>query len=166
MHRSRSPKILVSLFALAAWLLAGTAAARPPGPPPDGGPGGRGGMQEGRLERLVEELALEESTRVAVDAVLDTSRVRGREIRRRLRAAHDEMRALLESAEPDEATIFAQVDTISALEAEVEKNRLGTLIRVRALLSDEAREQLLKSMQRGPPDRSRRRERRPPDGPR
>lgn len=162
MHRIRSRNLVASTLAIVSLFMVGTAMARPPGPPPGGGPGG---SNEGRLERLVEELALEESTRAEVDALLDASRVSGRAIRRRLRAAHDEMRALLESPEPDEATIFAHVEAISALQAEMEKNRLGTLIRVRALLSPEAREQLLEKMRRGPPDRPRR-DGRPPAGPR
>ena len=110
---------------------------------------------ENRLEGLVEELGLDEATLAKVDEVLDASRDRGRKLHRELREAHDQMRVLLDASSPDEAAIFAQVDVISGLRAELEKNRLGTLIRVRALLTPEARDRLLESMKRHPPHRRR-----------
>lgn len=123
------------------------ASARPPG----GLVGGRGGpcgpphadAGTGRLEGLVEQLGLDETTLAAVDAEIDASRVHGRELRRQLRSAHDEMRSLLEAEAPDEDAIYAQVDVITAYEAAAQKNRLGTLFRVRALLPPDARERLI-----------------------
>lgn len=129
--------------------------ARPPHGGPPEGPPGLGGQ---RLEGLVEQLGLDEPTLAAVDDLLDASRVRSRELRRALRDAHSRMRALLEADEPDEATIFAQVDVISGLQAEREKNRLGTLLRVRQLLTPHDRARLLERMRAGdhrpPPRRS------------
>jgi Spy/CpxP family protein refolding chaperone len=142
MPRSRTLALL--LAALIALVLAASAEARPPGPP-------GGGMGGERLEGLVDQLGLDAKTLAAVDEVLDASRLRGRELRRQLREAHDRMRTLLEAQEPDADAIYAQVDVISALEAEAQKNRLGTLLRVRALLPPDARERLLGLMQaRGP----------------
>jgi len=136
----RSRPVALLLAAVAALLLAVGAEARPPGPP-------GGGMGGERLEGLVDQLGLDAKTLAAVDEVLDASRVRGRELRRQLREAHRRMRTLLEGQEPDEDTIFAQVDVISELEAEAQKNRLGTLLRVRALLPPDARDRLLALMQ-------------------
>jgi len=121
---------------------------------PGGGPGER--MSENRLESLVEELGLEEAKLEQVDEILDASRTRGREIRRELRQAHERMRGLLEASAPDEGAIFAQVDVISSLQGDQEKNRLGTLIRVRALLSEDERGRLLDKMKRRPPPPRRR----------
>lgn len=145
-----SRTLALLLAALAALVLALGAEARPPGPPPGRGMGGE------RLEGLVDQLGLDAETLAAVDEVLDASRVHGRELRRQLREAHDRMRTLLEAQDPDADTIFAQVDVISALEAEAQKNRLGTLLRVRALLPPDARDRLLALMQaRGPGSRRR-----------
>jgi len=150
--------MLVSLVTAAVLALPIAAAARPPGgPPPGGGPGGGppGAMSENRLERLVEELGLDKATLAAVDELLDASRIRGRKLHRDLREAHDRMRGLLDASSPDEVAIFAQIDVISGLQGKLEKNRLGTLIRVRALLSPEARGRLLEAMKRRPPPRHR-----------
>lgn len=122
-------------------------------------------MSENRLEGLVEKLGLDEATLAAVDAVLDASRDRGRKLRRNLREAHDQMRGMLDASSPDEAAIFAQIDVISGLQGDLEKNRLGTLIRVRALLSPEARGRLLESMKKRPSRRRRPEGGPPPDRP-
>ncbi len=164
MPRRHSKQVWVSLAAAVLLILPLAAGARPPGGamPGGGGPGGGapgggppGAMSENRLEGLVEELGLDTATLAKVDEVLDASRDRGRKLHRDLRSAHDEMRSLLDVSSPDEAAIFAQIDVISGLQGELEKNRLGTLIRVRALLSPEARGRLLESMKRRPSHRHR-----------
>lgn len=151
LHNNR---ILASLLATAVLALAASATARPAGDAPPmhgGGPGGA--MSENRLEGLVEELELDDATLAAVGEVLQASRERGREFRRGLREARDRMRGLLDASSPDETAIFTQVDVISGLRGDLEKNRLGTLIRVRALLSPEARARLLEAMKKRPSHR-------------
>jgi len=165
MPRRRIKIALVSLVAAATLALPVVAAARPPGGPPPPGRGPAGAMSENRLEGLVEKLGLDEATLVEVDALLDASRDRGRKLRRNLREAHDQMRGLLDASSPDEAAIFAQIDVISGLRGDLEKNRLGTLIRVRALLSPEARGRLLESMKKRPSPRRRPEGGPPPDRP-
>ena len=169
MPRAGNKSVLVGVVAAAILAFPVVAAARPPGGPPpgDGGPGGGppGAMSENRLEGLVENLGLDDATLAAVDEILDASRDRGRKLRRDLREAHDQMRGLLDAPSPDEAAIFAQIDVISGLQGSVEKNRLGTLIRVRALLSPEARARLLDLMKRRPPPHRRPEGGPPPDRP-
>lgn len=165
LHLTRGRTALAAL-ALLLLLLPLGAVARPSGPPPPGGapPGASRGQQssENRLEGIVERIGLDEKTLAAVDGVLDASRTRGRTLRRDLREAHEVLRGLLDAATPDETAIFAQVDRISGLQGEMEKNRLGTLIRVRALLSPDARERLLEAMKKERPPRRRRHEGPPP----
>jgi len=165
MPRPRNKRVLISLVAAALLALPVAAAARPPGGPPPPGGGPPGAMSENRLEGLVERLGLDEATLSEADEVLDASRGRGRSLRRRLREAHGQMRGLLDASSPDEAAIFSQVDVISGLQGELEKNRLGTLIRVRALLSPEARDRLLDSMKKRPSPRRRPEGGPPPDRP-
>jgi len=159
-------KLLLSL-ALALALASGSAAEgdrgpRPgPGGPPPGGPGGPPGD---RLERLVEGIDLDPETLATVDGLIDDARVKQRQLRRDLRAAHSRMRGLLETPEPDESAILGQAETIGQLETELSKSRLRTLLRVRAALPEDARARLLERMQQRRP-RPPGRERRGPPGP-
>lgn len=66
---------------------------------------------------------------------------------RQIRAAHEAMRGLLEAAEPDEEAILAQADAIGALRTELDKDRLVTLLRIRARLSPEQREPLTQQLE-------------------
>ena len=113
---------------------------------PGGGPGHG-------LERMLEELGLDDETLAAVDRVLDEARTRRREQHRAVRDAHEAMRALLDQAEPDETAILAQADAIGALELEAKKSRLRTLLQVRKLLPERARARLLEQMREGPHQR-------------
>jgi Spy/CpxP family protein refolding chaperone len=112
--------------------------AQPPGPPRPHGP-----PHEARLEHLVESIGLDEKTLTEVYKVIDASKAEHRELRRKLREVHDRMHSLLEQKEPDEAAVMAQADTIGALETEIQKQRLRTVLQVRALLTPEQRAKLL-----------------------
>lgn len=151
--------LLASAFIPMILVLAMAASARPPGPPP-GGPGGA--PDERRLEGLVEELGLDAETLEAVDEILDASRDRRRDLGRQLRSAHEKMRSLLEAEEPNQEEIFGQIDALSLLEAQAQKNRVGTLLQVRALLPKEARARLVELMKRRGPEGRRGKHRPPP----
>jgi Spy/CpxP family protein refolding chaperone len=106
------------------------------------GHGGKGA----RLERALESLELDEAKRAEVFGVIDAARPAGREIRERTRAAHQEMRALLESPDASEEAVLAKADAIGALHTELRKQELRTLLQVRALLSPEQQAQLAEAM--------------------
>jgi Spy/CpxP family protein refolding chaperone len=111
--------------------------AHPPGPSLGPGPHG------GRLKQLIADLGLDEKTLTEVNQILEASQTEHQELRRQLREAHEHMRTLLEQAEPDEVMVMAQADAIGALETEAQKQRLRTILRVRAFLTPAQRAKLL-----------------------
>jgi Spy/CpxP family protein refolding chaperone len=118
------------------------ATAEPGGPPPFGGPRG-----PAPIERALESIDLPADVRVQIDALLDASHSQRRVVHRELRKAHAEMKALLEAEEPEEATILSQADRIGELQTALEKDRLSTLLRIRALLTPEQRDALTRALE-------------------
>ena len=137
--------MFVAVFTLCEW--GGWAAggwAQPPGPSARHAPPGS------RLERLVEELGLDERTLARADAIIDASRAKKRTLRRQLREAHQHMRSMLEEETPRETALLEQVERIGGLRTELRKEQLKTMLRVRALLSPEQRATLLERLNKGP----------------
>ena len=137
--------LLVAVFTLcewSGWAMGGW--AQPPGPSARHAPPGS------RLERLVEELELDERTLARVDAIIDTSHAKKRTLRRQLREAHEQMRSMLEEEAPRETALLEQVDRIGRLRTELRKEQLKTMLRVRALLSPEQRAKLLEQFNKRP----------------
>jgi Spy/CpxP family protein refolding chaperone len=108
---------------------------------------GRHGMRgEARLEKHLDELGLEPAQKEKVRTILDASK-QAREARReQMRAAFQQMRALLDQDAPDEAAVMAQADKIGALHTERHKAMLHTLLAVRAELTPEQRAALKEKM--------------------
>jgi len=96
-----------------------------------------------RLERLFEEIGLDDKTLTEVRKILDASKTDRQELHHKLREAYAHMRLLLEQPQPDESAIMVQADIIGGLRTEARKQRLRTLIQVRALLTPEQRAKLL-----------------------
>jgi len=114
--------------------LAGPMPGPPPGPPPI----------ERILERYADRLQLSDEARAEIDRLARSSHAEIDALRRQLRALHDEMRDLLSQDAPDEARVMAQVDAISAAEAELQKLRLRAMLRIRGLLTPEQRAELVR----------------------
>jgi Spy/CpxP family protein refolding chaperone len=117
------------------------------GPPPGGGPGPFGGPPPGRgpdrfIEEHAAELGLDDETLEAIEEIVDESREQRRELSDELRGMHREMRDLLSQDTPDESAVMLQADAIGKAETELHKQRLAALIGIRALLSEEQREEL------------------------
>jgi Spy/CpxP family protein refolding chaperone len=108
------------------------------------GPGGLRG-HGAKLERAVEKLELDEAKRAEVFGVIDAARPAKRELRERMRTAHQEMRTLLE-ANAAEDVVLAKADEIGALQTELRKHDLRTLLQVRARLSADQQAQLAEAM--------------------
>lgn len=104
------------------------------------GPGGHHG-HGARLERAIEGLELEPAKRAELFGVIDAARPAERELRDRMRAAHEEMRALLDGNAAEEA-VLAKADELGELQTEHRKHELRTLLQVRARLSAEQQAQL------------------------
>jgi len=124
----------------AATILAHPAAGQPHGPPPDV-----------RLEKNLEALGLEPARMEKIRAILTSSKEKREQIRSQLRAAFDQMHALLQQDPPDEAAIMGQADKIGALQTEEHKAMLHTLLQVRAELTPEQRKKLLEMKERDAP---------------
>ena len=109
-----------------------------------GGPGGgRHGKDPARMiAEHADRLQLDDATLASIDELVTTARNEREEIHLELRIAHDEMRTLLGQRRPDEQQVMALADEIGALEVEVRKSYLRTLLGIRGLLTDEQREEL------------------------
>ena len=55
---------------------------------------------------------------------------------------HEGMKALLSQSSPDEAAVMQRVEEIGAVEVEMHKHRLDTMLAIRALLTPEQREEM------------------------
>jgi Spy/CpxP family protein refolding chaperone len=124
--------VLLSFFVCAA------AQARPPFEGPPGPPG-----PEGFLEKHADRLGLDEEAQAAIRAVVDESHERAAELREEHRAARKGLRDLLSQGLPDEEVVMQQAELLGAIETEITKHRLGTLLRIHALLTPEQREEMM-----------------------
>ena len=121
-----------------------TAAAQPP-PGFGGRHHRRGGPSFDRfLERHAERLKLDDATRERIGTVGVEAMKEVQPLRQKLQDGRDEMRRLLEQDTPDEAAVMQQAERIGTLETELQKHRLRTMLRIRALLTPEQRQELVK----------------------
>ncbi len=137
---SRSAGRTAGRIALAAGLAVGLGFATP------SLASGKGGYGGPRLERAIDRLELDDAQRAEVFSVIDAARPASRELREQIRAARQELRAMLADPRIDEATVLAQADAIGALRTELSKHHLSTLIQVREQLSPEQQERLAEAM--------------------
>jgi Spy/CpxP family protein refolding chaperone len=129
-------------------LVAAAGGARPPGPPP--GPPGPPPL--GIVTRNAARLGLDDATLQAIGQIVRESQDRDQVLRDQLRAAHERMHQILSQASPDEPAALAQADAIGALETELHKNRLRAILRIRATLTPEQREELIRIRDEERPD--------------
>src|SRR5262245_905838 len=101
-----------------------------------------------RPERFIaeyaERLGLDKETLVMIRTIVDASRAQGETLRADLRQAYAQMRALLSQEGPNEAAVMQQADAIGALELAARKQRLQVMLRIRALLTPEQRQRLIR----------------------
>lgn len=121
------------------WLAAGALVALPafagrPGGPPPGGP--PEGLFERRAERLADALELTADQRAAFEKLRDESLAAAEPARERMRAAHDEMRALLDAENPVAAEVGAKMIEIHRLQGELRAAREKFESDLGAILTD------------------------------
>ena len=138
-------KLAGSVAALVAGLAVASAGfAQPPfGGHQRGGGHHRGHGPAGFIEEHTEQLGLDDETREVIDGIVDESRERARKLHGELRGLHREMHDLLSQENPDEAAVMQQAEAIGQAETELHKHRIGALIKIRALLTDEQRAELI-----------------------
>ncbi len=105
----------------------------------------RGGGPHGPdrcIARNADELGVDDATVEKIEAIVAAAREEAAPLREAVRAAREEMRTLLDADQPDEAAVMAQADEVSAAMAAMHKQRLATLLKIRALLTPEQRDKL------------------------
>ena len=105
----------------------------PQGPPPI----------EGLLERHAEELGLDAATQAKIREISDQSRQQSQPAIDELRSLHEGMHQLLLSDSPDTQQVLSQADRIGAAETQLRKQRLTSMLEIRALLTPEQRQKLV-----------------------
>jgi hypothetical protein len=78
----------------------------------------------------------------AIETIVDESREQGRGLSEEIRDLHREMRDLLSQDTPDEAAVMEQAEAIGRAEVALHKHRLGALLEIRGLLTEEQRAEL------------------------
>jgi Spy/CpxP family protein refolding chaperone len=113
MKRFAVPAAAAALLAVVAFA---PVFAQESGPP---GPGHHRMHGEARLEKHLDELGLDPAQKEKVRAILDASKQARQAQFEQMRAAHEQMRALLDQDAPDEAAVMAQAETLLAVRAEL-----------------------------------------------
>jgi len=113
-----------------AWIAAGALAAlpafagHPPGPPPGGPQGGPPeGFLEMRAERLADALDLTTDQRATFERLRGEALAAAEPARERMRAAHDELEALLDAENPVAAEVGAKMIEVHRLRGELRATR-------------------------------------------
>jgi Spy/CpxP family protein refolding chaperone len=96
------------------------------------------------IEENAEALDLDDETLVTIRSIVEESKGEGDQFHAKLRELHEEMKTLLSQGTPDESTVMKQIETIGAVETEMQKHRLGTMLKIRALLTPEQREEMIR----------------------
>jgi Spy/CpxP family protein refolding chaperone len=107
-----------------------------------GGPGGPG--IERLLERNADRLHLDDATREQIRALAQDGHERTQPQYDALHRLHDEMHALLSADAPEANAVMAKADEIGRAETQLQKDRLSTMLAIRALLTSEQRRELVK----------------------
>jgi Spy/CpxP family protein refolding chaperone len=129
----------LSLVVVSSFFICAAAVARPPfgGPPGPRGP-----------ERLIEEhadrLGLDDEVLTAMRSIVDESHEHAATMHEDHRKARRALHDLLSQDSPDEATVMKQAELLGAIETEMHKHRLQTLLRIHALLTSEQRAEMMK----------------------
>ncbi|MGH7338071.1 MAG: Spy/CpxP family protein refolding chaperone [Myxococcota bacterium] len=96
------------------------------------------------LERHAERLQLDDATREQIRTIAEASREQTQPQRDALDRLRDELHAMLSADAPELGAVLAKADEIGRAETALKKERLRTMLRVRALLSSEQRRELVR----------------------
>lgn len=104
----------------------------------------RGQTIERVLERHADRLDLDKATRKKMRSLSLAGRKAIRAHRDEIQERREQMNELLAEDAPDRAAVMAKIEEIGALELEVQKQHLTTMLDIRDLLSEEQRAELRK----------------------
>jgi len=137
-HVARALALLVVAIP-AAVLPAGTAAARGPGKHGHGPP-----PIDRVLERHADRLGLDDALRARIRTLAQEGHEAAEVHFEELHALHDGLRELLSADRPDEEAVMRQAERIGAVKTELKKQRLRTMLAIRALLTPAQRRELVR----------------------
>lgn len=140
----RIGSIVIAAGVLACLGLGNAAAANEDGPPGPGWRGRHGPPPIDRiLERHAEELGLSDAVREQVRAVAEAAEEEQQPLDDALAEQREVLHELLAQDAPDTDAVLRQAELVGAAETEVHKQRLRTLLAVRALLTPDQRRTLV-----------------------
>jgi Spy/CpxP family protein refolding chaperone len=110
--------------------------------------GDRGMLNPKRIEKIADKLGVSEETAKQMKSLVYESKRKGIPLKAKGEAARLDLRELMDSDAPDEAQVMAKIEAIGQIQIEARKLRIGTMLKVRALLTPEQRKTLRKMMAR------------------
>jgi Spy/CpxP family protein refolding chaperone len=96
----------------------------------------------GGRDMMMRELNLTKEQRDKIADLRDRQERRSIDLRAQIQTAQLDMRKLMRAEKPDKAAIGRQIDKVSALRADLQKSRIGTMLDVREILTPEQREKM------------------------
>ena len=95
------------------------------------------------FEKHAERLGLDAKTLEQIRAISEATKEQSSELRTNLTQARMAMRDLLSAETPDKAAVMKQADIMGAIKTDLRKQRLATILEIRALLTPEQRQELI-----------------------
>ena len=116
----------------------------PPSSPALAGPGGGPGrLPSGKqLERLADDLGLDQATRDRLKEQLKATRESLKGKHQEVRAGRDALKQLMEADAPNRAAVMAKIEELGRLQTEIKKVQMGAMLDLHAALTPEQRAQL------------------------
>lgn len=130
-----------------AWILAIALFAASAATAGDGGPGRRHHAPppiDRILEKHADELGIDETKLAEVREIAARAQAADAPLHETLRAEREKLHALLREDAPELDAVLKQADAVGAAETALHKRRLQTLLAVRAILTPEQRQGLVK----------------------
>jgi len=97
------------------------------------------GPNPGRLERMAKELDLTDAQRAKMREMGEKQLRRGIQERADIKIAALDLHQLVRADKPDQKAIDAQVDKLSGIRAQLQKERIATRLEMRSVLTPEQR---------------------------
>lgn len=95
------------------------------------------------FEKHAERLGLDTKTLSQIRAISEATKEQSSELRTNLEKARMTMRDLLSAETPDKAAVMKQAEIMGAIKTDLRKQRLATILEIRALLTPEQRQELI-----------------------
>ena len=96
------------------------------------------------FEKHAERLGLDAKTLEQIRAISEAAKEQSGELRTNLKKARMTMRQFLSVETPDKAAVMKQVEIMGAIMTDLRKHRMATILDIRALLTPEQRQELIK----------------------